>query len=295
MHPTGQFWVGKHQDVAEQQGLASCQVCHGTTYRGTVLSRAQGDRTVTTQFGTRHFWRGYEVGCYECHDGATSESPSPNTPPVVTDRNESTPTDTPLMLTLTASDANGDALTLRIVEQPLHGAVAFDGSHATYRAWDGWVGTDSFTYAASDDKSNSNLGTVTIAVGPPACAGRSEAYGYGCAAQTGEMPMLDLAGCPTAGQQIVFTGTQLPTTSFAVLAVGSGRGGIELGPDGCTLRLSAIAATSDVLAVTGGQFVYPLTIPAWLTTWNGTFQAFALAPGEPRGFVATRGLELWVR
>lgn len=295
MHPTGQVWVDKHQDIAEQQGVASCQVCHGTTYRGTVLSRAQGDRTVTTLFGTRHFWRGYEVGCYECHNGPTSQGPSPNTPPVVTDRNASTPTDTPLMLTLTASDPNGDALTLRIVEQPQHGAVAFDGSHATYRAWDAYVGTDSFTYAASDNKSNSNLGTVTIAVGAPACAGHSEAYGYGCASQSGEMPMLDVTGCPTAGQQIVFTGTQLPTISFAVLAVGSGRGGIELGPDGCTLRLTAIAATSDVLPVAGGQFVYPLAIPAWLTTWNGTFQAFALAPAEPRGFVATRGLELWVQ
>ena len=86
----------------------------------------------------------------------------------MTNRSLATPTDTPLVVTLTATDPNPNSLTLRIVEQPQHGAVAFDGTHATYRARDGFVGTDTFTYAAADGSSNSNLGTVTIAVGAAA-------------------------------------------------------------------------------------------------------------------------------
>ena len=43
MHPVGQAWVDDHQDAAET--TQACRACHGTDYRGTVLSRAQGVRT----------------------------------------------------------------------------------------------------------------------------------------------------------------------------------------------------------------------------------------------------------
>ncbi|HEX5052237.1 MAG TPA: Ig-like domain-containing protein [Planctomycetota bacterium] len=296
MHPTGSSWVGKHQDIAEQQGTATCRVCHGTSYRGTVLSRSQGDRTITTQFGTKTFWRGYEVGCYDCHNGPSSENASPNTPPSVQNRTEATPTDTPLLLTLAAADPNaGDTLTLRIVEQPRHGAVAFDGTHATYRAWDDYVGPDSFTYAAGDTRSNSNLGTVSITVQARACAGSSETFGFGCAGSTGLTPALHLDGCPMGGNTVVLQGDHMPATSFAIVALGVGRGTTELLPNGCVLRLATLISTTGLLPVTLGQFSLPVAVPAGLGVWDATTQSFCLDPTEPSGFLATPGLEIHFR
>ena len=294
MHPTGSTWVNKHQDAAEQQGVATCRVCHGANDRGTVLSRAQGDRVLNTQFGTKTFWRGYEVGCYDCHNGSGSDSASTNTPPTVTSFGLSTSTDVPVATTLTATDPNPNVLTLRIVEQPKHGAVAFDGTTATYHAWDGYVGTDAFTYAASDTRSNSNLGTVTITVGPRACAGTATSYGYGCASANGTVPSLRLEGCPSGGQDIAFVAENMPTTGLTFLAIGIGRGTSELTPDGCNVRLGTLLAVVDLVPQGAGRFELPLTLFPGLVV-DVTTQAFCFTPSEPRGFVASPGLELGIR
>jgi hypothetical protein len=50
--------------VAER-GTASCQGCHGTNYRGTILSRVQANRTMAG----RTFTAGTIIGCYSCHNG----------------------------------------------------------------------------------------------------------------------------------------------------------------------------------------------------------------------------------
>ena len=295
MHPTGAAWVGKHQDIAEQQGSASCSTCHGTNYRGTVLSRSQGDRVLNTQFGTKTFWRGYEVGCYDCHNGPNSDNGSNNTPPTVASLNLSTPTDLPLSMTLAATDPNPDPLTLRIVEQPRHGAVAFDGSNAVYRAWDGYVGTDSFTYAAGDTKSNSNLGTVTVNVTTAACAGGASSFGFGCGDDAGNVPQMHLVGCPTGGNTVQVIADHLPTTSFAVMGLGTGSGPFEIGPDGCALRLSTLLGVTPLLPVTNGQLSLPLAVPTALGAWDGTMQTFCLDASTPRGFVASPGLAIRFR
>jgi hypothetical protein len=295
MHPTGADWVDHHADAAETLGTASCNACHGTTARGTVLSRSHADRTLNTQFGTKTFWRGYEVGCYDCHNGPGTNNPSPNTPPAVANRSETTATDTPLALVLAGTDANADPLTVRIIEQPQHGAVAWNGSVATYRARDGFVGVDSFTYAAADGKSNSNRGTVTIAVGAPACAGSVESYGFGCPDPTGHVPTLTLAGCPSGGHVVSIDLANGPAGSWAVVGFGQGRGMYELSPNGCALRLGLILATSPVLALPGGAGSLPLAIPGNLGAADFTMQAFCLDATAWNGFVASAGLEMHVR
>ncbi len=295
MHPTGAAWVHDHQDAAETQGTASCRGCHGTNYRGTPLSRSHGDRTLSTQFGTKSFWRGYEVGCYDCHNGPNSENPSSNTPPTVASSVQSTPTDVPLTMTLSATDPNPDTLTLRIVSQPKHGAVAFDGSTAVYRAWDDYVGADSFTYAAADGRSNSNLGTVQITVGPRACAGSWSTFGYGCPLPDGSVPSLRLNGCPVGGQQVDVVLENGPSTGFGVLAVGFGRGLGEFGNDGCTLRVGLVIGTTPLLALSGGSATHQITVPANFGAFDATLQGFCLDNTAPRGFVATPGLEVLFR
>jgi len=64
LHPIGTSWVSRHQDVAER-GTASCQGCHGTNYRGTILSRVQANRTMAG----KTFTAGTIIGCYSCHNG----------------------------------------------------------------------------------------------------------------------------------------------------------------------------------------------------------------------------------
>jgi len=173
MHPVGQAWVDRHPDVVGENGDPSrCQTCHGSDYRGTVLSRVQGDRTLPTEeLGTKQFWRGFQVGCYTCHQGPHNGDRNPNRAAVVTDTSASTTLATPVTVPLSASDADGNALTLRVVSQPSHGTVALAGADATYFPDSGFNGDDSFTFAAWDGSTDSNLGTVSVVVSGIACGG----------------------------------------------------------------------------------------------------------------------------
>lgn len=75
LHPVGQGWVKKHGEAAEGEDAVRCQACHGTDYRGTVLSSAQADRTFDGHhLGTRTFSRGQQIGCHHCHGGLSGKS-----------------------------------------------------------------------------------------------------------------------------------------------------------------------------------------------------------------------------
>jgi len=167
LHPLGAAWVGSHPDVAEGNA-AACQACHGTDYRGTVLSRTQADRTLSA-FGSKTFWRGFQVGCYGCHNGPASESASPNHAPQVSNASAATTSGVPVALPLSATDADGNALTLRIVSQASHGTVGLVGALATYYPEAGFAGADSFTFAAWDGSTDSNLGTAAVSVAAGSC------------------------------------------------------------------------------------------------------------------------------
>lgn len=166
MHPVGQTWINGHQDAAENN-LTQCQACHGTDYRGTVLSRMQNTRTLSA-FGSKTWWRGFQVGCYNCHNGPSNDSGNNNAPAVVSNVSTNTSNAAPLSFLLPGSDANGNALTFRIVSQPEHGTVGVTNNIATYFPEAGFVGTETFKFAAWDGATDSNLGTgtVTVAQGP---------------------------------------------------------------------------------------------------------------------------------
>ncbi len=167
MHPVGQTWVSAHQSAANGN-QASCQPCHGTDYRGTVLSRALGDRTLTA-FGTQNFFRGATIGCYTCHNGPSNDGGNTSPAPSVSNVSVTTAAGQPVTFTLPAS---GNNLTLRIISQPANGTVGLANTTATYYPDAGFSGTDTFTFAAYDGSKNSTLATGTIAVGaaPPPSA-----------------------------------------------------------------------------------------------------------------------------
>lgn len=166
LHPLGQGWVDSHPDMLEGGSVtrAQCQACHGVTYRGSVLGRGQGSRTVTSKFGSRTYWRGRQVGCYDCHDGAHSSDPSANTAPVVSSVATSTVSGASVAMTLPGADANGNPLVFRVVSQPGHGTVGVASNRATYFAEAGYTGTVTFAFAANDGTADSNLATGSVAV-----------------------------------------------------------------------------------------------------------------------------------
>jgi hypothetical protein len=170
MHPLGQTIVEHHPDLIERGSTsrAECQACHGTNYCGSVLARAQDTRTVTSKYGTKTYWRGQQVGCYDCHDGVFSSNPTMNTSPFVSAVSTNTLSGASVAMTLPGSDADSNPLTFRIVSQPAHGSVGISGNTATYFADAGYVGPDQFTFAANDTYSDSNLSTgkVDVAQGP---------------------------------------------------------------------------------------------------------------------------------
>jgi hypothetical protein len=177
LHPLGAEWVERHGDFAEEGGALRCRACHGLDYRGTELSRAQADRTLRSDFGTRRLWRGFQVGCYLCHLGPTGDSPNPNRPPTAADATLAS-AGGPAALDLAAGDPDGDAVTLRIVSQPAHGTVGLLGATATYFPEPGFSGDDVFTYAAWDGSAQSALARVAVSVVARRCTGDCDQDGH---------------------------------------------------------------------------------------------------------------------
>jgi VCBS repeat-containing protein len=89
-----------------------------------------------------------------------------NAAPVAQDLFETTLEDTPVDVTLVATDAEDDALTYAIVDQPAHGTVNLVGNVATYTPELDFNGEDSFTYKANDGMADSVMAVVTITVTP---------------------------------------------------------------------------------------------------------------------------------
>ncbi|MDO8955218.1 MAG: PKD domain-containing protein, partial [Gammaproteobacteria bacterium] len=93
-----------------------------------------------------------------------------NKAPVAGDDSYVVVINSPTVLNLRANDtdADGDALTLLVLDAPAHGALrlAADGSF-TYVPTVGYLGNDTFTYQLSDGLAASNIATVSIRVRNP--------------------------------------------------------------------------------------------------------------------------------
>lgn len=163
MHPVGQTWIRGHHRPAEQNP-ESCKNCHGADYSGTELSQMLAARRMTGEGQTFDYWRGYRVGCYNCHDGPRTDRPIANRPAEARDGNFETTVGVAVSAELFASDPEGDNLALRIVDQPAQGRVGLRGERFSYIPPAGFVGEEHFTFAAWDGKTDSNLATVRVLV-----------------------------------------------------------------------------------------------------------------------------------
>jgi len=166
MHSVGNDWVERHGDLAEDNSQA-CAACHGTDYRGGVLSRTFAARSLNND-GHWEFFKGQQVGCYDCHSGPDNEHSNSNARPVATGFKLATLSGTLVSANLEGSDADSGSLSYRIVTTPKHGELVLDGSQIAYTPEPGYTGTDYFEYCARDDYRESNLALVPIEVGADA-------------------------------------------------------------------------------------------------------------------------------
>lgn len=72
--------------------------------------------------------------------------------------------DTPLAITLTGNDPNGDALTFSVVDQPVNGTVSGTAPNLTYAPAANFAGVDSFSFKVSDGSETSASAMVSITV-----------------------------------------------------------------------------------------------------------------------------------
>ena len=88
-----------------------------------------------------------------------------NYPPVTNDISQSTAEDTPVEITLLATDQNGDNVSFNINNNPSNGSLFLNEDKVTYSPNGDFYGVDTFTYSADDGRGGiSNISTVTITV-----------------------------------------------------------------------------------------------------------------------------------
>ena len=97
-----------------------------------------------------------------CSQG--SNSSSNNQAPNANDETFTVAAGLDASLDLSASDADGDPLTWRIVSLPANGTLTGSGPNCIYTPDPGYTGPDSLTFDVSDGKKSSSVATVTITV-----------------------------------------------------------------------------------------------------------------------------------
>jgi Bacterial Ig domain len=157
-------------DNESSQTLTVTEVYEGTA--GTVSLGSNGNITFTPEAD----FSGYATFRYlVCDDGSPSKcsvqratanvTVSPlNDAPVVGNQSVTTDEDTAIEVTLSASDAEGDAVGYIIVSAPRHGTLSGSGVNLIYTPEADYRGPDSFTFKASDGLADSVPATVSIMV-----------------------------------------------------------------------------------------------------------------------------------
>lgn len=91
-----------------------------------------------------------------------------NHAPVASAQSVSTFKNTPIDITLQATDADGDTLTYSLVSAPAHGVAVLSGKVVRYTPASAYLGADSFTFKANDGQADSNTAIISITVIAPA-------------------------------------------------------------------------------------------------------------------------------
>jgi len=95
-----------------------------------------------------------------------SEDQPINNPPVAYDQLVSTDEGTSVAIILTASDSDGDTLSVTVISGPTNGTLSGTAPDLIYTPNPDYTGGDSFMFMTDDGEADSNIATVTITVNP---------------------------------------------------------------------------------------------------------------------------------
>jgi PKD repeat protein len=197
MHQTGSNWITQgdhnHKKAVETLGANSCKACHGANERGSVLSAALTDQALTWshdgQTFNQFFWQGAIISCYSCHKGSGSDDTNNQAAATVSGISAVISANTDAVMPLSISNPSGLALFTRIITPPRYGMAAVsNGTHAVYRPFYNFTGTDQFTYAAYNTEKDSNLATGTVTVVEGTCVLVCESLVPANASSRAELP-----------------------------------------------------------------------------------------------------------
>ncbi len=163
---------------------------------------------------------------------------------------------------VSATDADGDSLTISIVDQPAHGTLVLNFMTNSYQYTPNatYYGPDSFTFRANDGAANSNLATVTIDVtdSAPVAVQDDVDTATDDFDRTGEVSnnVVDNDSDPDAGDSVIVTKVNgLDIYAGTGNCVTGTYGTLQVYPDGSsTYRL--IDDDPDLVALTGDDPVY---------------------------------------
>ena len=167
--------VGTDEDTAVGITLIGDDV-DGDTLSYTVISNpAHGTLTGTAPdltYTPDANYHGSDSFAFKVNDGTVDSATatvsitiaSVNDAPKANSQSKSIEENTPVNITLTGSDIDGDGLSFRKTSDPLHGTLSGAAPNITYTPETDYVGDDSFTFVANDGTEDSTPATVTITI-----------------------------------------------------------------------------------------------------------------------------------
>ena len=175
--------ISTQEDVPVSDNLAASDVDGDALTYSVVAQPANGTVTITNASTGAYTYtpdanyNGADSFTFRANDGTTNSNTATvtinigasNDLPVASDDTLVTDEDLAGSASLSASDADGDALTYSIATQPANGTVTITDASTgayTYTPDADYNGADSFTFTANDGAGNSNAATISITINP---------------------------------------------------------------------------------------------------------------------------------
>lgn len=171
------------QTIATSEGQPIAIILRGNDPDGQPLTYAIGSGPANgTLSGTppsviyspRPGYAGLDRFTFTVSDGFVTSDPATvtiavdkiNHRPIAMAQDLATPKNTPITIDLVASDSDGDGLTYTLVSAPTFGELSGTLPTLIYTPNPGFTGEDSFIFVAEDGTDTSNLGVISLTVGP---------------------------------------------------------------------------------------------------------------------------------
>jgi hypothetical protein len=181
-----------------------------------VLTGTAPNLTYTPNAG----FTGNDSFTFTVNDGTVDSAPATvsitvnapgNTAPVANAQSVTTDQDTPVAITLTGSDPDGDAITFTVTTNPTSGVLTGTAPNLTYTPNAGFTGNDSFTFTVNDGTVDSAPATVFITVNAPGNT-VPVANDQSVTTEQDSVVAIVLTGSDPDGDPITFTVTKNPTS-----------------------------------------------------------------------------------